>query len=284
MDAKTKLCCLIGNPVAHSLSPLIHNTLAAEMGINMAYMAFAVEPGLVEDAVKGATAMGFLGLNVTVPHRCAVMKYLTGTDPLAAEIGAVNTLVRTDNGFKGYNTDIIGLRRELTEENVIIKDREVIILGAGGASNAITYLCAQMGAKHIYLLNRSLEKAENLSACVNRKFGNVAEAMRLEDYHRIPDGKYPVIQTTSVGLYPHIDDSPEEDDFYKLVSEGVDIIFNPAETAFMKKCREYGAPCYNGLKMLLYQAVASFELWNNVTVPKELTDEVLKMLEKELGY
>lgn len=285
MDARTKLCCLIGSPVAHSLSPLIHNTLAEKMGINMAYIAFCVDPASVGDAVRGAQAMKFGGLNVTVPHKCAVMDYLCGTDPLAQNIGAVNTLVATGNGFKGYNTDIIGLKRELLEENVGIKGKSVIILGAGGASNAITYLCADMGAEHIWLLNRSVEKAKTLADRVNGRFGNLVEPMALSEYHNIPKGRYPVIQTTSVGLFPNTDNAPvEDDDFYELVSEGVDIIFNPAETKFMKKCKKAGAPAYNGLKMLLYQGIASFELWNNVEVPQKLADEVLEMLKKELGY
>lgn len=145
MDAKTELCCLIGRPVEHSLSPLIHNTLAQRMGINMAYTAFCVEDADVAEAVKGAYALGVRGMNVTVPHKRAVMECLTDVDPLAAKIGAVNTLVRAEGGFKGYNTDITGLDRELREAGIEIGGRSVIILGAGGASRAITYLCADRG-------------------------------------------------------------------------------------------------------------------------------------------
>ena len=163
MDARTRLCCLIGNPVGHSLSPMIHNTLAKEMGINLVYTAFKVEDGRVGDAIKGADAFDVLGMNVTVPHKCRVIEELKSIDPLAEKIGAVNTLVRTDGGYKGYNTDITGLWRELVEEEVEITGREIIILGAGGASKAITYLCASKGAYRIYLLNRSIEKAEMLS-------------------------------------------------------------------------------------------------------------------------
>lgn len=162
MDAKTRLCCLIGNPVGHSLSPMIHNTLAEELGINLCYTAFKVEKDRLHEAVAGADAFNILGMNVTVPHKCEIIKELSDIDPLAARIGAVNTLVRVDGGYKGYNTDAIGLYRELEEENIIIKDKEVIILGAGGASNAITYICADKGAAKIYLLNRTFDKAKNL--------------------------------------------------------------------------------------------------------------------------
>lgn len=283
MNAKTKLCCLIGRPVEHSISPLIHNTLAEKLNINMVYTAFCVESDDVSAAVNGAKALGILGMNVTVPHKSAVIPYLDEIDSLAKKIGAVNTIVTTDKGYKGYNTDIIGLGRQLAEEKIEICNREVIILGAGGASKAITYLCAREGAKRIYLLNRSINKAEELAEEVNDYFGDIVMPMELKDYHKIPSGKYPVIQTTSVGLYPNIDNAPiEDEDFYDMVEAGVDIIFNPEETKFMRKCKEHGAKTHNGLKMLLYQGIAAFELWNDVKVSDKLAKELLSLMEKEM--
>ncbi len=283
MNAKTKLCCLLGNPVEHSISPLIHNTLAEKLNINLAYTAFKVEADNIKAAIEGAEALGILGMNVTVPHKCAVIPYLDEIDDLADKIGAVNTIVTTENGYKGYNTDIIGLGRQLCEEGIMIKGREVIILGAGGASKAITFLCAQEGAAKVYLLNRSIDKAAGLAKEVNRYFNDIVVPMELKDYDKLPKGKYPVIQTTSVGLYPNVDNAPiEEDEFYDLVEAGVDIIFNPAETRFMQLCRKHGAPAYNGLKMLLYQGVAAFELWNGVKVSDETAKELLALMEKEM--
>lgn len=285
MNAKTKLCCLLGNPVEHSISPLIHNTLAEKMNINIAYTAFKVEGSELNNAVKGAKALGILGMNVTVPHKCDVIKALDEIDPLAEKIGAVNTVVSTENGYKGYNTDIIGLNRQLQEEGVFIKDREVIIIGAGGASRAITYLCANEGAKKVWLLNRTLPNAKALADEVNLHFGEVVVPLALEDYNQIPKGKYPIIQTSSVGLYPNVDSAPiEDEDFYELAEVGVDIIFNPPATKFMKLCNKKGAKASNGLKMLLYQGIAAFELWNNVKVSDELAREVLALMEKEMGH
>ena len=284
MNAKTALCCLIGNPVEHSISPLIHNTLAERMGINMVYTAARVETEAVGDAIKGAKALGIRGMNVTVPHKCHVMDYLDEIDELAYKIGAVNTIVTTDKGYKGYNTDIIGLSRQLDEEGIAITDNEVIILGAGGASKAITYLCASKGAKRVWLLNRSVDKAVELADEVNRGFGDIVKPLSINAFNEIPKGKYPVIQTTSVGLHPNDDVAPIEDEtFYDLVSAGVDIIFNPSETKFMKLCKAHGASAYNGLKMLLYQGIAGFELWNNVKVSDELAKEVLTLMEKEMN-
>ena len=285
MNAKTKLCCLLGNPVEHSISPLIHNTLAEKMNINIAYTAFKVEKDDLNTAVKGAKALGVLGMNVTVPHKCDVIESLDEIDSLAEKIGAVNTVVTTEKGYKGYNTDIIGLNRQLQEEGVFIKDREVIIIGAGGASRAITYLCANEGASKIWLLNRTLPNAKALADEVNTYFGNVVMPLALEDYHKIPKGKYPIIQTSSVGLFPNVDSAPIEDtEFYELAEVGVDIIFNPPVTKFMKLCNEKGAKSSNGLKMLLYQGIAAFELWNDVKVSEELAKEVLALMEKEMGH
>ena len=182
-----------------------------------------------------------------------------------------------------HNTDIIGLMRLLEDAGIEIKGNSFIILGAGGASRAIVYLCASCGADRIFLLNRSVDKAKQLAEEVNSFFPDIVEALPLKDYGRIPKGKYPVIQTTSVGLYPNCDVAPvEEEDFYELVSEGVDIICNPTNTKFMKLCAKHGAEAYNGLKMLLYQGVAAYELWNNVKVPRNICDEVLTLMEKEM--
>lgn len=284
ITSKTKLACLIGNPVGHSISPLIHNTLAEKMGIDMVYTSFAVEDENVGAAVNGAHAFGYKGMNVTVPHKCNVIPFLKEIDPLAQKIGAVNTLVPCEGGFKGYNTDIIGLARELSECGVTIAGNEVIIIGAGGASRSIVYLCADLGATRIWLLNRSVDKAEALAAEVNTYFGQVVVPLALDEFKKIPHAKYPVIQTSSVGMHPKTGVAPiMDEEFYELVSVGVDIICNPAETEFMKLCKRHNAQAYNGLKMLLYQGVAAFELWNEVKVSQELSDYVYGLMQAEMG-
>ena len=153
IDGTTKVCGLIGNPVAHSISPLIHNRLAEIRNDNLVYTTFCVASDSVCEAVKGAYALDILGLNVTVPHKQAVMAALADIDPLAEAIGAVNTLVRTEGGYKGYNTDILGLDRELTDAGISLLGRTVVLLGAGGAARAIAFLCAKRGAANIFILN-----------------------------------------------------------------------------------------------------------------------------------
>ena len=126
INGYTRTCGLIGNPVEHTLSPVIHNTLSMVLGENLAYVPFHVENGRLEDAVKGAFALNLLGLNVTVPYKSDVIPYLTDIDPLAENIGAVNTLVRTETGYKGYNTDMPGLYRAMCEDGVKVKGEKVL--------------------------------------------------------------------------------------------------------------------------------------------------------------
>lgn len=281
----TRVCGLIGNPVGHSISPVIHNTLADITKTNMVYTTFKVEKGSVAKAVDGAYALDILGLNVTVPHKQEVIDVLVDIDPLARAIGAVNTLVRTTGGYKGYNTDILGLKRELEEEGIELKENNCIILGAGGAARAIAFLCAQSGADKVYMLNRTVEKAEDIADAVNVYFNRECVVpMHMDDYKSLKESGYIVIQTTSVGLYPNVNDTVIEDkEFYKKIKAGVDIIYNPSTTKFMELCMEAGKPAFNGLKMLLYQGVAAYELWNNTKISKEEADIVYNKMKEELG-
>lgn len=281
----TRVCGLIGNPVGHSISPVIHNTLADIMGIDLVYTTFKVEDDQVEAAVKGAYALDILGMNVTVPHKQAVMGSLKEIDPLAEAIGAVNTLARVDGGYKGYNTDILGLARELEEENVCIKDNPVLIIGAGGAARAIAFLCASRGASSVTVINRTVEKAQNIAGAVNGYYGiDLVKAVSIDQALDLQGDGYVAIQTTSVGLYPDVDNVLIKDEnFYRKVGAGVDIIYNPYTTRFMKILGEQGKPAYNGLKMLLYQGVAAFEIWNNCSVSKDMADRVYESMKEAMG-
>ena len=285
INGYTRTCGLIGNPVEHTMSPAIHNTLAEAMGENMVYVPFRVPENSVKEAVEGARALNLLGCNVTVPYKSAVLPYLTEIDSLAEKIGAVNTLVRTDNGFKGYNTDMPGLYRELQSEGVEIAGRDVILLGAGGVSRAVAFLCAQYGANRVYILNRTIEKAQEIAKEVNQSFGRECIVpMMLSSYREIPEGKYPVIQGTSVGLAPHEDQAVIEDpEFYELVETGVYLIYRPAQTKFMKLAKAAGAQAYNGLKMLLYQGIIAYELWNEIQVSEEMAGLVYQKMKEALG-
>lgn len=281
----TRVCGLVGNPVAHSMSPMIHNNLAQLCDIDMAYVTFKVESDNIESSIKGAYNLDILGMNVTVPHKKNVINALIDIDPLAKSIGAVNTLVRIDGGYKGYNTDILGLKRELEEADIELCNREVIILGAGGAAKAIAFLCASEKTSQVYILNRTVEKAIAIANEINKTFGtDCVKAMSIADYEQLQSDNYIAIQTTSVGLYPNCDEALIEDPkFYEKIAVGVDIIYNPAKTLFMKLTEKSGAKAYNGLKMLLYQGVSAFELWNDIMVSEEAISKVYELMKKELN-
>ncbi len=280
IDGKTKTCGLIGNPVEHTLSPLIHNTLAGLMGHNFVYVPFPVAEGRVDEAVRGAYALDILGMNVTVPYKSEVIGSLTAVDELAAQIGAVNTLVRTDTGFKGYNTDMSGLFRAMTAEGIRIEGEEILLLGAGGAARAVAYLCASQKAKKVYLLNRTLDKAQKIAEEVNRVFaGEVIIPMRLSDYSNLPERRFLAVQATSVGLAPHDDEVIIEDAaFYQKIHTGFDLIYKPFTTRFMRLVKDAGGEACNGLKMLLYQGIDAYELWNRTTVTQKDADAVYEKL------
>lgn len=279
IDGRTKIIGLLGCPVEHTLSPVIHNNLSKIFAQNMVYLPFHVEKEQLGTAVKGAFDLGITGLNVTVPHKQQVMEYLVEIDDVARAIGAVNTLVRTEAGYKGYNTDMEGLRKAVLSEGIVLADKVVVILGAGGASKAVVYMCLLEGARKIYLLNRTLSKAEEIAEAMNTHFsenggmqGRGSECtdrvipMRLSDYHLIPEDELYVFQATSIGLAPHTEDCVLEDvAFYKKVRIGFDLIYNPSATGFMRRVREAGGQAFNGLKMLLYQGVIAYSYWTGIS-------------------
>ena len=283
INGYTRTCGLIGNPVEHTLSPVIHNTLSMVLGENLAYVPFHVENGRLEDAIKGACALNLLGLNVTVPYKSDVIPYLTDIDPLAENIGAVNTLVRTETGYKGYNTDMPGLYRAMCEDGVKVKGEKVLILGAGGVARAVAMLLLDKGAREAILLNRTVQKAQEVADEVNRIAGRkFAKAMPMDAYDTLPAGKgYLAIQATSVGMYPGCDAAVIEDPaFYEKVHTGYDLIFNPPKTRFMELVEAQGGKAYNGAKMLLYQGIIAFELWTGCEIKSWLADKVYERMQE----
>lgn len=282
INGTTKTCGLIGCPVEHTLSPIIHNTLAEHMGQNLVYVPLHVEKEHVKEAIEGAHALSLWGMNVTVPHKSAVMPYLKEIDPLAEKIGAVNTLVTVEGGYKGYNTDITGLQRAIESEGITIEGRDAILLGAGGAARAVAFMLVYKGARTVYMLNRSVEKAEAVAKEVNQVMEcDIVKPMALTDYKKLPPHKYLCIQGTSVGLYPKADAAViEEKEFYDLIDVGVDLIYKPAKTKFMQLCEQSGVKAYNGLKMLLYQGIISYELWNDVQVDHLLAEKIYELLKE----
>lgn len=284
INGKTRTCGLVGNPVEHTLSPMIHNTLASLQDHNLVYIPFLVEKEKLIEAIKGAFGLNILGMNVTIPYKSDIIPLLCEIDELAENIGAVNTLVRMEDGFKGYNTDMLGLLRAMNTEGILLKGEDIIILGAGGAARAVAFLCASNGANRIFLLNRTLEKAEQVANEVNHCFHTSSIVpMKMSDHHLLPDKHYLAIQGTSVGLSPNISEAPIEDkSFYKKIHTGYDLIYNPVKTKFMSNVEQGGGRAFNGLKMLLYQGVIAYELWNQVSISESQAEYVYMQMMKEI--
>ncbi len=274
-SGKTKVLGIIACPVEHSLSPLIQNYFAGEAGVDSVYVPFRVEPENLGDAVKGLYALNVSGVNVTVPHKQAVIPYLAGTDDTASAIGAVNTLVRVDGGYKGYNTDAEGLLISLKERGVDIAGKNCILIGAGGAARAAAFILAREGAAKIICLNRTLSHAQKLMSDISSRFPAVkTRALPLDAWQDITERDCLAVQTTNVGMSPDVSSSPVEDErFFERLSFAMDIIYTPPQTRFLKLAEAAGVPTGNGLDMLICQGMAAFSLWNpGVALPKEAFD------------
>ena len=287
INGHTRTCGVFGNPVEHTLSPLIHNHLAEKTGENLVYVPFRIPHGYVGDAVRGAFALNMLGCNVTVPFKSEVIPYLKQIDPLAERIGAVNTLVRVEDGFKGYNTDMPGLYRAFQRDGVKIEGEEVLILGAGGVARAVAVLLAEKGASRIVILNRTVDKARSIAEEVNAYAGRtLVEVLPLSEYAVLKEEagegkKFLAIQATSVGMHPKVEDVLfDEPAFYEMIHTGYDLIFNPLKTRFMELVEANGGRAFGGARMLLYQGIIAYELWTGKAISDELADEIYeKMLE-----
>lgn len=283
-SAKAKVCGILANPVKHSLSPLMQHTFAKYYNKDFVYVPLLVKEGL-SHAVKGAFAMNFAGMNVTLPYKVEVMYFLSEVDDVALKIGAVNTLVQSEFGYKGYNTDMDGLRLCLERKQIDLSNRHVLVFGAGGVSKAVLYLAKMSGASRISLVNRDVDKAKRLL----QEMWIEGDVIDLENINRAPnqylhDTGYIAFQCTGVGMYPNVSDCVITNPMvFDTIDIGVDMIYTPNTTVFMEKCHHRGKTAINGLDMLIYQGLLSFCLWNpDVTPEEDVVDEVRKLLLAQL--
>jgi shikimate dehydrogenase len=258
-----KLYGLIGCPVSHSMSPLMHNDAFQHLGIRAHYHAFHVEPGRLQDAVTGLRALGVSGFNVTVPHKVNIIEFLDQVDKEALEIGAVNTVVNVNGKLIGYNTDGQGFVRALLEIlDAPLEQRSILLIGAGGAARGILFSLAANGAKRIDLCNRTLTNAEKLlKDCkinISSNILTISEAEKRLDQYQL------IINTTSVGMHPNIEQMPLNVE--RLVQGTIvsDIIYNPLETKLLKEAKKRKAITQNGVGMFVYQGALAFEKWTGI--------------------
>lgn len=251
---------VIGDPIAHSMSPDMHNDAFGAMGIDAHYHAFHVKPGDLGTAVKGMRALGVKGFNVTVPHKTAIMPFLDKIDPLAATIGAVNTVILEDGGYTGYNTDGLGFVSGLISGlDGPLKDHRALIIGAGGAARAIYYTLISEGLISIDVCNRTKERAEALIS--GNPNGASSKALSLPEAEDGLSRYSLIINTTSIGMEPKTEEMPI--DLANLQADAFvsDIIYNPLETRLLREAKGKGARIQNGLPMFVGQGALAFKIW-----------------------
>ncbi len=274
LTGETTVVGVFGDPVAHSLSPLMHNRAFAELGLNWVYVPFHVKPDALGGAVNGVRALGLAGVNVTVPHKVAVMAHLDEIDEEAQAIGAVNTIVNKAGRLVGYNTDGRGFLRSMERQSGrTVEGARVVVIGAGGAAQAILCSLAHKGAASIAVANRTIEKARRLVGTLAKVFGQEARSMEhgSSDERKALSEADIVIHTTTVGMHPRHDEAPPISvDVLRPETLVCDIVYNPRETALIRAARSRGCDVLTGEGMLVYQGAVAFELWTGTTAPDEL--------------
>lgn len=261
---------VMGDPIAHSKSPAMHNAALLAAGVNGMYMPLHVHPDQLEAAVRGIVALGYRGVNVTIPHKEQVMQYLDVIDESARLIGAVNTIVNEGGTLTGYNTDGIGYVRSLKEEAVPeLAGKRIAVLGAGGAARGVIYALALEKPEHIHILNRTADRAIALASDLRGHGLGEISGSGMEEVANVLATADIVINTTSAGMHPHVDDVPVDP---SLIREGAavsDLIYNPLETRLLRESRMRGCTVHGGLGMFVYQGAVAFEHWLGIPAPVE---------------
>jgi shikimate dehydrogenase len=258
----TKVCAAIGDPIEHSFSPQIHNAAFQHLKLNYTYVAFRVPEKNLKDALTGIRALGIHGLNVTMPLKRSIIPYLDELDANAKGIGAVNTVLNRKGKLIGYNTDGLGALSTLKANDCYVGNKKILILGAGGASRAISYTLAK-DTREIAVLNRTIERARELARDINRTFGEKTQHGRLDEETLEKELKDTdiLINATPIGMHPYEDQTPVNRNFLRSDLTVFDLVYNPPETRLLREAKTIGAKTVNGIVMLVHQGAASFEIW-----------------------
>lgn len=274
---RAELTGVFGDPVDDNPTGIVEEAAFAVKNLNYRYLTIKVLPEDLETAMKSVRVFGMKGINLTMPHKIKVLPYLDELSPAAAIIGAVNTVIHKDGKLYGENTDGKGFVTALKNTGESLKGKKVTILGAGGVARAIAVECGLNGAEQIYIINRSAEKGQELASLLNVHTDTKAEFILWEKGVKIPEETEILINATSVGFSPDVNSRPDID--YNTISSDMcvcDVVFNPAETLFLKAAEEKGAKTVNGLGMLVQQAALNFTLWTEEEAPVDVMREALK--------
>jgi len=282
VSGRTKVCAVIGDPVEHSLSPCFQNAAFQHLKLDFIYVAFTVKAEDLGDAISGARSLGIYGLNVTMPHKISVIKYLDELDERADRIKSVNTILNRNGKLIGYTTDGIGVLNALKYNGIDPKGKKVVILGAGGAARSASYALSEV-AGELVILNRTIERARNLASKVRKLIGshvNVKwDGLTEESLRREIREADILINATPVGMSPDVNGTLVEKRLLHPDMVVFDMIYHPLKTRLLREAEEVGAKTINGLSMLIHQGAASFKIWTGVEAP---VDVMMKAAEEEI--
>ncbi|MFQ3617648.1 MAG: shikimate dehydrogenase [Cyanobacteriota bacterium] len=282
----TKLLGVIGHPVAHSLSPVMHNAAIAHLGVDYVYLPLPVAPEDLPQAIAGFAAIGLRGFNVTIPHKQAVMPFLNHISEIAQAVGAVNTVWRTEMGWAGTNTDVEGFLSPLLklppERSPEWNQSAAVILGNGGSARAVVAGCAQLGMAQIHVVGRDLDKLKAFQQSWRNSPISALSVHPWEDLlHLLPSATL-LVNTTPIGMYPNPQASPLGPEPRLTMKSGMksgaiayDLIYTPNPTLFLQQAAALGAMPISGLEMLVQQGAAALRLWLGQEVPVEVMRQAL---------
>jgi shikimate dehydrogenase len=284
-DSGLKLFGVIGHPIRHTLSPLMHNTAFEALGMHCVMQGLDIKPDSLVEALHGFRAMEFGGINVTIPHKERIIPLLDQIDHEARMIGAVNTVQFSDGKLTGYNTDAHGFEQSISPVRLSIKDSVCLVLGAGGAAKAVVYvLLKHFQARQIIVVSRSLTRAKDLADHFKEINGNRLSVLRFDDpsFLKIVAGSRFIVNATPIGMYPNIDASPIPSDTLRQGQVVADLIYRPLKTKLITEADEAGAQTVIGLEMLLHQGSRSFSIWTGREMDINLVRKALvKKLREE---
>ncbi len=269
ISARSQMCIIIGDPVEHSLSPVMHNAAYEAIGVDdrFVFTAAQVKVEHIKTVIDAVRAMGIRGLTCTIPHKMEVVKFLDEVDPVAQKIGAVNTVVNDNGILKGYNTDWIGTVTPL-EKKTQLAGKRVALIGAGGAARAMAYGVTQRGAS-LTVFNRTTENAQDLQNDFS------AEIRELDSIALVYDHEI-IINATPLGMGEHQEETPVPADYLKADHIVFDAVYSPKQTRLLREAAAKGAQVIHGLEMLLYQGIAQFELYTGFKAPEDVMRFVLE--------
>lgn len=274
LTANTRLLGLLGYPVEHSLSAVMHNRAFTHLGLDCVYLPFSVQPANLAAAVEAIRALGMLGANVTIPHKEKVMDYLDEVTEDAQAAGAVNTIHHQRGRLVGHNTDGLGFIRSMQEETGLSPQKKTIVLvGAGGAARGVGVALGRSGARLIYIANRTIERAARVAQDIQDNSGVSVEIVELSPVKLKPvlEQAQILVHASAVGMHPHADVPPLVPP--ELLHQGLlvcDLVYRPRETSLIKAAQQRGCRVLPGWGMLVYQGAAAFELWLGQPAPVEV--------------